>query len=181
MYSGNLGRAHEWRTLLDAQAILEKQGCPATLRFQGGGAATAAARACAGQLGLQHCEWLPYASTDKIRESLLAADVLIATQRPEAAGLVWPSKLALLVDLPRRILWIGKTDGAIARLLGQRSDNGVFAPGAAEAVAQWIAAACERGTTDIPPMESAAEIRRRLLSKWLELLDLPDENPIPSP
>jgi hypothetical protein len=34
VYSGNLGRAHEWRTLLEAQALLEEKGVAAELVFQ---------------------------------------------------------------------------------------------------------------------------------------------------
>ena len=38
LYSGNLGRVHEWETLLRAQKILEEKGVPLTLIFQGSGA-----------------------------------------------------------------------------------------------------------------------------------------------
>src|SRR5205085_2436785 len=45
IYSGNLGRAHEWETLLAAQAILEKRGAGIRLLFQGGGPSRAVAEA----------------------------------------------------------------------------------------------------------------------------------------
>ena len=45
IYSGNLGRAHEWETLLAAQALLEKRGAGVRLLFQGGGPARSAAQA----------------------------------------------------------------------------------------------------------------------------------------
>jgi hypothetical protein len=44
IYSGNLGRAHEWQTLLEAQALLEKCDAKITLVFQGGGPAWPAAQ-----------------------------------------------------------------------------------------------------------------------------------------
>ncbi len=138
LYSGNLGRAHEWRTLLDAQARLEAQGLPIRLVFQGDGASRALAMAQAEQLGLRSCEWTGYAAEAELLPALLAAQVLIATQRPETRGLLWPSKLALLERLPRPILFVGPSDGAIARRLWQRGDAGVFAPDQAQAIAGWI-------------------------------------------
>jgi colanic acid biosynthesis glycosyl transferase WcaI len=60
------------------------------------------------------------------------------TQRPETRGLLWPSKLALLERLPRSILWVGPTDGDIARRLVARGGAGVFAPGDATGVAAWV-------------------------------------------
>ena len=53
IYSGNLGRAHEWETLLQAQAILERRGAGVRLLFQGGGPSRAAAQARAAELGLR--------------------------------------------------------------------------------------------------------------------------------
>lgn len=138
VYSGNLGRAHEWRTLLDAQARLEARGLPIHLVFQGDGAAREPATAYAKQLGLRFCEWRGYVTESGLLSSLLDARVLIATQRPETRGLLWPSKLALLERLPRPIIFVGPPLGAIAKRLHQRGDAGVFAPDQALLVANWI-------------------------------------------
>lgn len=138
LYSGNLGRAHEWRTLLDAQAILEGRGLAVQLVFQGDGASRAPAMAYADAIGLRHCVWHGYAPETELLPALLDARLLIVTQRPETRGLLWPSKLALLERLPRHVLFVGPEDGAIAGRLRDRGDAGVFAPGEAEAVARWI-------------------------------------------
>ncbi len=138
LYSGNLGRAHEWRTLLEAQQILEGRGLPVHLVFQGDGAARGAAETCAGELGLRNCHWTGYVAAEDLVVTLLAAQVLIATQRPETRGLLWPSKLALLERLPVPLLWIGPTEGEVAQRLLARGQGGVFAPGQAEAVADWM-------------------------------------------
>ncbi len=138
LYSGNLGRAHEWRTLLEAQALLEGRGLPVSLGFQGDGAERTAARAHADQLGLRRCHWKDYAPKEQLLPTLLAARLLIVTQRPETRGLLWPSKLALLERLPRPILFVGPTEGAIARRVRAHGQAGVFAPGESEAVARWI-------------------------------------------
>jgi glycosyltransferase involved in cell wall biosynthesis len=91
LYSGNLGRAHEWETLLAAQAILEKRGAGIRLVFQGGGPSRPAARARAGTLDLRQCEWKGYADEAQLPEALRRAQVLVVTQLPAAKGLLWPS------------------------------------------------------------------------------------------
>ena len=94
--------------------------------------------AYAGSIGLQRCEWQEYVPETDLVPSLLRARVLVATQRPETRGLLWPSKLALLERLPRPVLYVGPTDGAIAGRLRRRAGTGVFAPGQAAEVAAWI-------------------------------------------
>ena len=144
LYSGNLGRAHEWRTLLDAQRLLELRGGAARLVFQGDGAARPLAIAYAESIGLQRCAWNGYVHEAGLIESLLGAQALVATQRPETRGLLWPSKLALLERLPRPVLYVGPVDGAIANRLRRRAGTGIFAPGQAEEVAAWIES-CQHG------------------------------------
>lgn len=117
LYSGNLGRAHEWRTLLDVQHQLENAGVEINLVFQGGGTEHEAASHYAKSLGLTRCLWQPYASDAELIPSLLQADCLIVTQRPETTGCLWPSKLALALLLDRAILWVGSSDSAVTSML----------------------------------------------------------------
>ena len=139
LYSGNLGRAHDFETLLRAQKILEQAGAPFKLVFQGGGASKPAAQALAAELGLRSCRWQGYVDDRQLVASLLTAHVVIATQREATRGLLWPSKLALLQTLPRPIVWVGAPAGAIAASLRSHSGlNGVFVPGDAEHLAQWL-------------------------------------------
>lgn len=163
IYSGNLGRAHEWETLLQAQAVLEKRGAPWRLLFQGGGPAWPAAQARAAELGLRQCEWAGYAAESALRDSLARCDVLVATQRPETQGLLWPSKLALMRDVGRPILWIGPVDGAISEMLRESPGAGIFSPGDGASVAAWLMAPRE-------PMTPASPGRAAGLAKWARLL-----------
>ncbi|MEZ5302574.1 MAG: hypothetical protein R3F11_18350 [Verrucomicrobiales bacterium] len=113
LYSGNLGRAHEWETLLDAQAILEDRLGDAAPRlvFQGAGPCVPPARERAEALRLQRCEFRGYAPRGELIPALLAADVLIATQRPEAAGLLCTEQTGGHEIAPRAILWVGDPRG----------------------------------------------------------------------
>lgn len=107
MYSGNLGRAHDWQTLLDVQEELEKRKAGWRLVLQGGGAGWELSRNEAVRRGLKEVDFFSYAKAGDLVPSLLQADVRVVTCRPEVAGLLWPSKLALLRALPGPHLWIG--------------------------------------------------------------------------
>lgn len=170
LYSGNLGRAHEWQTLLDAQRLIEATGGPWRLVFQGGGPSWAAAREYAGQIGLARCDWRPYVPEDQLPASLLAAQVLVVTQRPETRGLLWPSKLALVTTLPRPILWVGPTEGVIAQDLAGLPQSGIFAPGDAPGVAKWLA---DAGSKPAGLLRDPAAIRGAGLRQWVEMVTGP--------
>lgn len=163
LYSGNLGRAHDWETLLDAQRLLEQRSVPVHLAFQGRGSVRKAAEARAQELGLRGVDWLDYASEENLVASLLAAHVLIASQREEAGGLLWPSKLALLRLLPRPLLFVGPPHGAIAADVRSTSlANGVFASGDAAGVADWVEMQFRSSTTDQWNSETAASLQRAI-------------------
>ena len=171
IYSGNLGRAHEWETLLAAQAIIERRDGEMRLLYQGGGPSWPVARERAAALDLQRCDWQPYVDEAELPASLLRAQVCTATQIPATRGCLWPSKLGLVRTLPRPLLWIGPEDGAIARELRGVPHAGVFSPGNAEAVAAWLLERKGRATA-IPSGDLAdpRAYRETALSQWRELL-----------
>jgi colanic acid biosynthesis glycosyl transferase WcaI len=172
IYSGNLGRAHEWETLLLAQAQLEARGVDARLVFQGGGPSWPRAQERARELGLTHCEWSDYAPEERLRESLLQAQCCVVTQRPEVRGLLWPSKLGFVLTLPRPILFIGPMDGAIAQELRAFPHARVFAPGRVEEVAAWIES-LRREPMEVPRAATfdARAHRELSLRTWLEWMN----------
>ena len=167
IYSGNLGRAHEWETLLQAQVILEQRGAGVRLVFQGGGPARAAAQARAAELGLRQCVWTDYVAEAELPSSLRRAQVLAVTQLPAAQGLLWPSKLGLAMSLPRPILWVGPVDGAIARMLRAFPHAGIFAPGQGSEVADWLLARKAGGA--VAAVFDPAAHRTASLAAWREL------------
>lgn len=138
LYSGNLGRAHEWRPLLETQKELERRRLPIQLLFEGGGAMWREGQACARELGLSNCCWTGYVTEIESFETLQASRLIVASQRREAQGFLWPSKLARIAPLDKPVLWIGPTDGAIARSLGGRPQTGCFEPDNTKAIADWI-------------------------------------------
>ncbi len=169
VYSGNLGRAHEWETLLRAQQLLETRGENVRLLFQGGGPAWPAAQARAAELGLSRCEWTGYVAEDALGDSLLRCHALAVTQLPATQGLLWPSKLGLIMTLPRPIIFVGPVNGAIAGELRQFPHAGIFTPGDAEGVAHWIADQHSAQTAAGPTLDARAH-RETALAAWRGLL-----------
>ena len=171
IYSGNLGRGHDWQTLLEAQAILEQQSPDIRLLFQGGGPQWTAAQKRAAALGLKRCEFKPYVERDTLRESLMQCRCCVVTQLPTVRGMLWPSKLALLLTLPRPLLWVGPRDGSTARELGGRPYSGIFASGQAAEIADWLLALRKQ-----TPQFTATDLfdaptqRREALMAWRTLV-----------
>jgi glycosyltransferase involved in cell wall biosynthesis len=170
LYSGNLGRAHDYETLLRAQRLLEDRGPDYRLVFQGGGPGTPAAQALAQRLGLQRCEWKPYAPAAGLVSSLLESDVLAVTQRPETQGLLWPSKLGLITALARPILFIGPIQGAIAADLRLHSHAGIFAPGDHTGVADWLEKQRANPASAVSVADPATR-RAESIAHWLRLIE----------
>jgi hypothetical protein len=75
-----------------------------------------------------------------------------------------------VLSLPRAILWIGPTDGAIARTLRGVAHAGVFAPGDAAGVAEWLLARRADYAFVQPALDPAAH-REEALRAWERLLD----------
>jgi len=149
-YSGNLGRVHEFATILDAAGRLQARSDLVFL-FIGTGARFDEVRAAARRRGLDNVRFLPPAPREQLAASLAAADVQLVTLKPGFAGLVYPSKLAGALAAGRPVLFVGQPDGEIARLLA-RGQCGETAPPADGA---RMADILERWRTD-------AELRRQL-------------------
>jgi colanic acid biosynthesis glycosyl transferase WcaI len=89
-YSGNLGRAHEWETMLGAARTLKNDPTIAFLMI-GDGHHMAALRAAAERERLTNILFQPYQPTEALAASLSAADVHWISLNAELEGLVFPS------------------------------------------------------------------------------------------
>ena len=138
-YSGNLGRAHDVRTMLQAieQTELAARGrkpTPGTSPpggiawlFVGGGAGFESLQQEVKRLELGCVLFQPYQPNERLSESLSAADVHLISLRPELEGLIVPSKVYGVMAAGRPSIFIGDSDGEVARVLA-RSNGGITAP-----------------------------------------------------
>ena len=115
-YSGNLGRAHEFSTLLDAARALREDPQIAFL-ITGGGAKLQELRQMVERERLDNFHFQPYQPPELLADSLAAADVHLVSLLPALEGLIVPSKIYGILAAGRPALFIGDPDGEIARLI----------------------------------------------------------------
>lgn len=138
-YSGNLGRAHEYGTILDAIRITERDDPTIRWLFIGSGALFAEFRAAAEQQGLRSVSFQPYQPREKLAESLSVGDVHLISLRPDLEGLIVPSKFYGILAAGRPAIFIGARDGEIAQW-STRCDCGlVVDPGDGAGLAKVVA------------------------------------------
>ncbi len=115
-YSGNLGRAHEYDTMLGAARLLADE--PA-IRFLviGDGHQARALRAAAEAAGLKNIDFQPYQPAERLPEALCAGDVHWISLRPELEGLIVPSKIYGVLAAGRPIIAVTAAEGETARLV----------------------------------------------------------------
>jgi colanic acid biosynthesis glycosyl transferase WcaI len=115
-YSGNLGRAHEFDTLLGAARLLREDDRFAFL-ITGSGAKAASLRGAAEAENLGNFHFLPYQPPELLADSLSAADAHLISLLPALEGLIVPSKLYGILAAGRPAVFIGDLDGEVARVV----------------------------------------------------------------
>ena len=137
-YSGNLGRAHEFETLLGAAERL-KDNSRIVFLFIGAGYHTDALVHSVKARGLtdRFC-FLPYQQNDVLKYSLSVPDVHWISLRPEFEGLIVPSKFYGIAAAGRPIIAITAKDGEIAQLVEFGNFGVIIEPGDAKALAETI-------------------------------------------
>jgi glycosyltransferase involved in cell wall biosynthesis len=118
-YSGNLGRAHEYATLLDAAEELAGDPEVAFLMV-GGGAKMQGLEQEAARRGLGAFRFAPYQPQEALGDALAAGDVHLVSLLPCLEGLIVPSKLYGILAAGRPVVFVGDADGEVARFLRAR-------------------------------------------------------------
>jgi glycosyltransferase involved in cell wall biosynthesis len=136
-YSGNLGRAHEFKTILDAILLLTADPHIHFL-FIGGGAQLAPVKHFVTQHQLANVSFKPYQLVEMLPSSLSAADVHLVSLQPELEGLIVPSKFYGIVAVGRPVIFIGSAGGELATLIQTHKCGTTIAPGDSASLAQYI-------------------------------------------
>jgi colanic acid biosynthesis glycosyl transferase WcaI len=136
-YSGNMGLAHEFETVLNACALLRSEPDIVFL-FVGAGSRRAWMEREAKVRGLANIVFRPYQPRAALAESLSAADVHLISLRPALEGLIVPSKFYGIAAAGRPVIFVGERDGEIARLIAAHHCGTCVPVGDAEALAAAI-------------------------------------------
>ena len=159
-YSGNMGRAHEFNTLLGMADGLKDDPAFAFV-FIGDGAQRPWIEEEVRRRGLGNVVVKPYQPRDRLAYSLGVPDVHVVSLIPELEGLIVPSKIYGILAAGRPTLFIGDTDGEVARILGRGECGTAVLPGdvnPAIAYLKDLAASPER-------LRQASTNARRLLDE----------------
>ena len=115
-YSGNLGRAHDATTILEAACAAG--GDPGIVFLMiGGGAGMRSLEMQARARGPTNFRFIPHQPREALSDSLAAGDVHLVSLRPELEGLLVPSKLYGILAAGRPVLFVGDPGGELAQLI----------------------------------------------------------------
>jgi colanic acid biosynthesis glycosyl transferase WcaI len=176
-YSGNLGRAHEFQTVLAAAERLRDEPRVAFLMIGGGKrfselAAAVQARGLAGAFRFR-----PYQARTQLSYSLGAADAHWVSLDPRLEGLMVPSKFYGIAAAGKPIVVIGDPNGELGRLVQRNACGFAIAPGDSEALTAALRQLLNAPQTvsemgaRARQMLDAQFTRRQGLARWRRLLD----------
>jgi glycosyltransferase involved in cell wall biosynthesis len=176
-YSGNLGRAHEFETLIGAARLLRADSRFGFL-ITGGGAKADAVRNSVQAQGLDSFFFQSYQPAELLSDSLAAADVHLVSLLPALEGLIVPSKLYGILAAGRPVVFVGDTRSDLAKLVCEQCCGIAVAVGDSEGLAAEL-----RALRDEPARLESMGMRARELAlarytkehavaDWLALLDV---------
>ena len=152
-YSGNLGRAHEVDTFIQAITCLEDDRsttvarkdenglrCDVIWLFIGGGALYRQLQAEVVARHLTSVQFRSYQPREFLARSLSAADIHLVSLRPELEGLIVPSKYYGIAAAGLPTIFVGDADGEIARILDAGGSGQTVAVGDGVGLAALIRA-----------------------------------------
>lgn len=137
-YSGNMGRAHEFDTIVEAAERLKSRRDIVFL-FIGSGAQRDAVEREFQRRGLLNVLFQPYQPRERLSQSLGVADVHLVTLNPALEGLIVPSKFYGVAAAGRATLFIGDVEGEIPQVVHAAHCGFAIASGDAAALADAIA------------------------------------------
>lgn len=175
MYSGNLGRVHEFDTLFGAALRLRDDS---SIRFLivGEGPRLAALKARVAEHRLASFTFLPLQAKEALADSLAAADVHFVSLRSCFDGLVLPSKLYGIAAAGRPVLFCGKRDGEAASLLARYGCGLAVAEGDVDGLVGAIRQLRDDAASRVRMGQAALELlatqgtREEALRRWAEVV-----------
>jgi colanic acid biosynthesis glycosyl transferase WcaI len=175
-YSGNLGRAHEFETVLNAAELLRDEPRLVFLLIGGGKNFDELANQ-ARERKLGAFRFIPYQDRAALKESLSVPDIHWVSLKPELEGLIVPSKFYGIAAAGRPVIAITARDGEIARLVRRHQCGLVVEPGSSYILANALrslsadpGALAEMGLRARTMLETHFS-RRHAFASWSRLID----------
>ena len=175
-YAGNLGRAHEFDTVLAASELLQNDPRILFLFVGGGHQFERLARAVKDRRLGGNFRFVPYQPQSLLKFSLNLADVHLVSLKPELEGLLVPSKFYGAAAVGRPVISITAADGEIAQLVRKHNCGIVVEPGNGQRLAEELmllsknpTRAAEMGGRARAMLEASFS-RRQALAHWRHLL-----------
>ena len=135
LYSGNMGRGHDFTGLVGAARLLAHRPDIVFLFIGGGPRRGEVERA---SRGLPSVRFLPYQPREHLAYSLGAADLGVVTLRDEALGTMVPSKLYGHMASARPVLYLGPAASTTARTITEARCGATLPATDATAAAAFI-------------------------------------------
>ena len=136
-YSGNMGRAHEFETILAAAERLRDHARIVFVFIGGGHHRPWIAQEAFGR-DLANVRFQPYQARERLAGSLGVADVHLTCLLPAMEGLIVPSKIYGILASGRATLHVGDPKGEIAGILEQARAGYTVATGDSARLAERI-------------------------------------------
>jgi colanic acid biosynthesis glycosyl transferase WcaI len=184
-YSGNMGRAHLFDTVVQAMVALRGRDGLRFL-FIGSGVRRGELTRAVERHGLDNVLFCPYQPWERLGESLTVPDVHVVTLNPKLEGLIVPSKFYSAAAAGRPTVYVGDPSGEIPSLLS-RYGCGIAVQ---EGDVRGLVSAIERLAGDPAFYQTMASNAREAFEKhfdrsgamdaWVELLREICEAPAPA-
>jgi len=144
MYSGNMGRAHDFATVIGAARMLQERGEKKILfLFVGEGPEELLIRMAVSEDKLANVQFLAPQPAKVLSENLGAGDLHLVTMKAGMEGLVVPSKFYGVMAAARPTLFVGPKESEVARMIHEHRIGEVISPGddatLAEAILRYYA------------------------------------------
>ena len=166
LYSGNIGLAHDFETLVGAAKLLE--GAGVMMVFAGEGPRLEEVKRATADL--EHVKLLPSQPKAELGAFLAAADLHLVTVRAGLEGLVVPSKAYGILAVGRPMIYVGVAEGEIAMTLRESDAGQVVANGDSAALAAMLRQ--RAGAPCLPQTVVAEEFALpKALGRWKEILE----------
>ncbi len=176
-YSGNLGRGHEFDTLLAASERFRDDPHVAFVLI-GGGQSLEELRLVVKARGLErNYQFFPYQDRKILKYSLSVPDLHWISLQPGLSDLMFPSKFYGIAAAGRPMIAVTGKTGEIAQLLREHNCGFAVDPGDGSATADAITllvrdpALCTKMGLNARAMLDKKFARRRALAQWRKLLD----------